>query len=175
MVIYLKKKMERLSSGDEKIIFGTNLRTLSIGLVKCGRVKWQEAEATRKYFNTVLTRQDKIISLPPSSSRSSRTQSHWSYTSGQRVDSEQFLRVHSSYWMCNQFSLYHKFRIDSGRTKFGQGKTDSILYGCGSHGQGSQRSAWAWFDQTTSCMVQAENVEMTPRHGVLGRYPACST
>ena len=41
------------------MIFGTNLRTLSIGLMKCGRVKWQEAEATRKVFNIVLTRQDK--------------------------------------------------------------------------------------------------------------------
>ena len=32
-------------------------------------------------------------------------------------------------WMCGQFTLYHKFRIDSGRTKFKQGTTDSILYG----------------------------------------------
>ena len=27
--------------------------------MKCGRVKWQEAEATRKYFNIVLIHQDK--------------------------------------------------------------------------------------------------------------------
>ena len=46
-------------------------------------------------------------SLSPSSSRSFRTQSHWSYTSGQCVISEQFLRVHLSYWMCNQFTLHH--------------------------------------------------------------------
>ena len=32
--------------------------------------------------------------------------------------------------MCDQFTLHHKFRIDTGRTKSGQGKTDSILYGC---------------------------------------------
>ena len=51
--------MERLNSGDEKkIVFGTNLRTLSIGLMKCGRAKWQESEATRKDFNIVLTHQD---------------------------------------------------------------------------------------------------------------------
>ena len=56
-------------------------------------------------------------SLPPSSSRSFRTQSHWSYTAGQCVDSKQFLRVHLSYWMCNQFTLHHKFRIDSGEAK----------------------------------------------------------
>ena len=44
-----------------------------------------------------------------------------------------FLRAHSSYWMCSQFALHHKFRIDSGRTKFKQGKTDGIRYGCESH------------------------------------------
>ena len=48
-------------------------------------------------------------------------------------NSGQFLRVHLSYWMCNQFTLHHKFRIDCGRTKIKQGKTDGILYGCGSH------------------------------------------
>ena len=41
------------------MIFGTNWGTLSIGLMKCGRVKWQEAKATREDFNIVLTRQDK--------------------------------------------------------------------------------------------------------------------
>ena len=59
--------------------------------------------------------------------------------------------------------------------KFRQGKTDSILYGCESHGQRTQGSVQAWLDSTTSCMVQAENVEKTPRHGVLGWYTACST
>ena len=37
-----------------KIIFGTILSNLNIGLMMCGRARWQEAEATRKYFNTVL-------------------------------------------------------------------------------------------------------------------------
>ena len=60
-------------------------------------------------------------SLPPSSLRSFRTQSHWSYTAGKCVNYEQFLRVHLSYWMCGQFALHHKFRIDTGRTKFPAG------------------------------------------------------
>ena len=59
MVIYLEKKMERLNSGGCKVVFGTNLRTLNIGLMKCGRVKWQKAEETRQYFNSVLIHQDK--------------------------------------------------------------------------------------------------------------------
>ena len=54
----------------------------------------------------------------PRSSRSFRTHSHWYYTSGQCVNSGRFLRVHLSYWMCNQLTLHHKFRIDSGRTEF---------------------------------------------------------
>ena len=52
-----------------------------------------------------------------------------------------FLRVHLSHRMCNQFTLHHKFRIDTGWTKFEQRKTDSILHGCESHEQGAQRSA----------------------------------
>ena len=46
---------------------------------------------------------------------------------------EQLLRVHLPYWMCSQFTLHHKFRIDSGRTKFWQGQTDGILYSRESH------------------------------------------
>ena len=63
---YFEKKMGRLNSGDSKMIVGTNLRTLSISLMKCERAKWQEAEATRKDINIVLTRQDKkfFISQP---------------------------------------------------------------------------------------------------------------
>ena len=34
--------------------------------------------------------------------------------------------------MCNQFTLHHKFRIDTGRTEFEQ-KTDSILFACESY------------------------------------------
>ena len=35
--------------------------TLNIGLMKSGRVQWQEAEDTRKDFNIVLIRQDKKL------------------------------------------------------------------------------------------------------------------
>ena len=52
-----------------------------------------------------------INSLHSSSPRSFRTQSHRSYTAGQCV--EYIL----SYWMCSQFALHHKFRIDSGEDK----------------------------------------------------------
>ena len=74
--------MGRSNSGDRKMIFRTNLSTLNIGLMKCGRAKWQEAEETRKRFQYCI---DSVRrnSLPPSSSRSFRTQSYWSFITGQ--------------------------------------------------------------------------------------------
>ena len=54
MVRNLEKMMERLSSGEE-----TNLSTLNIGLMICGRARWQKAEETRKDFNIVVIHQDK--------------------------------------------------------------------------------------------------------------------
>ena len=82
----------------------------------------------KKRFQNCADPSGREFFLSPSSSRSFRTQSHWSYTLGQCVNSRQFLWVHLSYWMCNQFTLHHKFRIDSGRTQFYQWKTDGILY-----------------------------------------------
>ena len=68
--------------------------------------------------STILIRQDKKFFTSELFKVSFMTQSHLSYTAGQCVNSEQFLRVHLSYWMCSQFTLHHKFRIDSGRTQF---------------------------------------------------------
>ena len=42
-----------------RIIFGTMLINLNIGLTKSGRAHWQKAEETRKDFNVVLIHQDK--------------------------------------------------------------------------------------------------------------------
>ena len=43
---YFEKRMGIL----EIKIFGTNLSTLNIGLMKCGRAKWQEAGGNKKRF-----------------------------------------------------------------------------------------------------------------------------
>ena len=71
----------------------------------------------------------------PSSWRLFRTQSHWSFITGQW----QFIRVHLSHRVCNQLKFHHEVRIDTGRTKFKQ-KTDGILYVCESYEQRTQRS-----------------------------------
>ena len=175
MVIYFEKKMERLNSGESKFIFRTifeNSQHLSDEVWKSKMAGGGGNKIRLQYCTwSIRTRN----SLSPRSSRLFRTQSHWSFTAGQCVNSGQFLRVHLSHRVCDWFTLHHQFRIDTERTKFGLGKTDSILYGCESHGQGTQGSVLAWLDQTTSCMVQAESMEETPRHGALGRYTACST
>ena len=93
-------------------------------------------------------------SSPPSSSRSFRTQSYWSFITRQCDNSEQLLPVHLSRWMCNQFTFHHQFRIDTGRTKFEQ-KTDGILHVCWSYGQKSQGSSCDRLECTASCTIPA--------------------
>ena len=61
--------------------------------MKCGRAKWQEAEETTKDFNIVLTRQNKkffIFEL----FKVIQDASPETFTTGQCIDSEQFLQVH---------------------------------------------------------------------------------
>ena len=142
MLIYLQKKMEGLNSGDERIIFGTIL---------CSTLVWWNVE---EYNGKRRKKQEKISflhwstrtrnSLFPISSRSFRTQSHWSFITGQSRDSGQFLQVHSSRWMCNQFTLHHEFRIGSTKTKLEQ-MTDGILHVCRSYEQRTQiRTKLTW-------------------------------
>ena len=75
---------------------------------------------------SILYRSFRRNSLPPSSSRSFRTQSHSSFITGQCINPGRFLQVHLSCRMCNQFIFHHKFRIDTRRPKFEQ-KTDSTF------------------------------------------------
>ena len=81
MVIYLE------------IIFRTILCFLNIGLMQSGRVKWQEAEATRTDFNIVPIHQDKKFFISELS-KVIQDATHWSLTAGQCANSEKFLRVH---------------------------------------------------------------------------------
>ena len=66
-------------------------------------------------------------SVPPSSPRSFRTQSYWSFITGQCHYSERFLPIHLSCRMCNQFTFHHQFRIDTGRTNLSNKQTVFFL------------------------------------------------
>ena len=112
-------------------------------------------------------------SLPLSLSRSFRTQSHWSFITGQCVFSGQFLRVHLSHWMYNQITFHHQCRIDTGRPTLEQ-TTDSILPLCGSYGQRTQGSWRDRLGSTASCTKHAQSMEETSKYGVLGRHQPCS-
>ena len=52
-----------IGSGEEKIIIRIILYFVIIGLMKCGRVEWKEAEETRKDFNIVLIHEEKFLYL----------------------------------------------------------------------------------------------------------------
>ena len=56
MVIHLEKKMERLNSGDEQIVFGTKLRILDIGLMKASTKDLLETRLEKRIgFRTCST------------------------------------------------------------------------------------------------------------------------
>ena len=172
MVIYLEKKMERLNSGDEKIIFGTILSTLNIDW--SDEATWQEEEEARKDFNILLTYQDKKF-LSPSSSKSFRTQSHWSFSTGQMYWFRTILRQHLTHWMCNQITLHHKLRIDTGKQIWAK--------------ENRQYSLRLWIRWTRNTKIHVTIDLEAPRlarymhkawkkqkkHCVLGRNKTCST
>ena len=135
-----------------------------------GRRRRQQEQISILYW-FVRTRN----SLSPSHSRSFRTQSHWSFTSGQCIDSERFLRVDLSHRMCNQFTFHHEFKIFSGRTKFEQ-KTDGILYSLWIPCIRTIQTQWSliWPNHVLH-LTSKTKVDSAPRYGVLGRYTACST
>ena len=65
------------------------------------------------------------------------------FVTGQCFDAGRFLQVHFSCRMCNQFTFYHQFRIETGRSKF-EKQTD-ILSACESNGKTQKiliRSTW---------------------------------
>ena len=65
--------------------------------------------------------------------------------------------------MCNQFTLHHKFWIDTGGVKFKQGKTDSLLYGV--NPMDKEHKDPHKLDLTKPRLAW----EKTPGHGVWGR------
>ena len=98
MVVYLEKMMERAIS------------TLVWWKVEEHNGKWSRKQEKV----SILYRSFRRNSWLPSSSRSFRTQSHWSFITGQCINSGRFLRVHLSRRMCNQLTFHHQFRIDPG-------------------------------------------------------------
>ena len=60
MEAYLETMMERLNSGESKIIFRNISCIVIIGLTESGRAAWQEEEEKRKKFSIVLILQEQF-------------------------------------------------------------------------------------------------------------------
>ena len=138
MEVYFEKMMEQLNSGESKTIFRNISYIVIIGLTTSGK-NMARGGGNKKGYQYCTDSSGAILYHRALQGHSGR--SLIDPTSQDNViNSERFLRVHVSHRMCNQFTLHHEFRIDTERTKFGQGKTDVILYGCEFYEQGTQRS-----------------------------------
>ena len=173
MVIYLEKIMEQLISGDYKIIFGTILCNLNIGLMKSGRAQWQRRRKQEKIsilYQYIKTRN----SLPPSSSwcHSGRSVTDPSLQDNVLIPNDLFEYICHIGCAINWHSIMNS-RLIPGGQNFDQ-KTDSILHACGSYEQRTQTSWDSRPESTASCTIPADSVEETSKHCVLGRYQTCS-
>ena len=114
------------------------MSTLNIGLMKCGRVRWQEAEVKKKRFQycTDPSRQE-ILYLRAFQGHSGRNLIDSSLQDNVLIPNNFFEYVYHIGCAINLHSI--TFRIDTRRTKFEQ-NTDGILYVCGSYEQRTQRS-----------------------------------
>ena len=111
--------------------------------MKCGRVQWQGGGGNKKIFQYCTDSSgQEILYLRAFQGHSGRNLIDPTLHDNVLIP-DNFFEYILSYWMCNQFTPYHEFRIDTGRPAFKQGKTDSILHGCESHGQGTQRPVQA--------------------------------
>ena len=135
MVIYLEKKMERLGSGDEKIVFRTNLRTLSIGLMKCGRAKCQEAEGNKKRFQYCTDPSgQEILYLQALQGHSGRNPIDLSLQDNVLIPNDFLKYIYHIGCAINLHSITNSGCV-TGRTNFEQ-KTDGVLHStCIKHGR----------------------------------------
>ena len=99
--------MERFISGELKNIFRIHSNNLFIGLMADGKHVWQqEEEINRKRFQ-YCTDDFRNKCLFPSSSRTFRTQSYWSFITGQCYYSEQLVPAYMhKAWKKHQNTVY---------------------------------------------------------------------
>ena len=152
--------MGRSNSGDWKMIFGTNLSTLNIGLMMYGKARWQEAEATRKYLNTALIRQDKkFLYLRALQGQSGRNPIDPTLQDNVLIPNNFFEYIYHFGCAVNLHSI-----TDSGLIAGGQNSSkwrQTVFFSTVNPMdiriiKDPQR---AWFDQTTSCICTSKSGE----------------
>ena len=103
-----------------KDYLGTILRTLCIGLMNC-----EEQNAKRRRQQEILqyctdSLGQEILYLSALQGHSGRNPIDLSLQDNVLIPDHLFEYIYHVDWTCNQFTLHHKFRIDSGTTKFKQ-------------------------------------------------------
>ena len=132
---------------------------------KCGRVKWQEAEATRKDFNIVLISSgQEILFLRALQGHSGRNLIDPSLQDNVLIPNDFFEYIY--HIGC---AIYFHSIMNSGlipeRTKFEQ-KTDGGLHVRGSYEQGTQRSGCNWPEMHRVLLgTRRARMQETSKHG----------
>ena len=148
------------------------LSALIIGLLKCGRVQWQEEEETRKY--SVLYWCFRNNSLPPSSSRSFRDAillilHHKTLSWFRTISASTLIKL-------DVRSIYILI-INSGLMPGGQNSSERQTIFCqpvNPMDKEHKDPETIRLGSTASCTVHAYSLEETSKHGVLGRHQTCS-
>ena len=124
--------MERLNSGEQRIIF-RNISCIAI----IGLTKWKSSMAggggEKKIFQYCSDSSETILYLRALQGHSGRSLIDPSLQDNAIIPDGFFKYIYHVGCAIN-FLFHHQFRIDTGRTKFEQ-QTDSILSACGSYGQ----------------------------------------
>ena len=159
MVVFFEKMMERLNSGDEKIIF----RTIIIVLTTSGRNAWQDEEEKRKILQYCTDFSGDMLYLRALQGHSGR-----SLIDPSSQDSVLIPNVFFKYTYHVGCAIKLQSIINSGLISGGQNfeqETDGILSACESYGQRTQRSWDNRPESTAPCTVHADSVEGTSEHG----------
>ena len=140
---YIDKTMERFISAVSKKMFRIRSRSLFIGLTIDGKYAWQQGGKKKLQYCTDVSG---INCLCPSSSKTFRTQSYWSFITRECDNSAWILPTIIPYMMCVHSSLSR-----------------------------ASRSCKDWLLCTTSSAIRAQCMEEAPRCGILGRYWSCDS
>ena len=160
-ILFLQKKMVRLSPGDWKLEFASHFSTSPHWSIRSWKVTWKGAEVTRKDFSIVLIfmamqfstfEQSKVTQEEIRLIHLCRTM-WWSPTTSSSTSIT--LKILTT---CTPSSLQ-----DWSKRKR---VTDGILHSRGSHGSASSRAKRVRPDQAQNCFLQAK-VESASECGVL--------
>ena len=149
------------------------MRTLSIGLMMYGRARWQEAEARRKDFNTVLIRQDKKFFTRTLQGHSGRNPIDSSLQDNVLFPNNFFEYIYHIGCAVSLHSITNSGLIAGGQNSSIERQT---AFFTAVNPMNKNHKDPQVLDLTKPRLaLYKQKVEKAPRYGVLGRFSACST